>query len=100
MLPDFVVVHRRALTALDILSEAERTALAAKFTALHNLPATDWAREGVLRAKPPVHFVRVDDNLVAFFSQLPDGGFLIEDVVRPETLERFFGATYEPVPQT
>jgi hypothetical protein len=42
MLPDFVAVHRRATTALETLSHAERDSLAAKLTALHNLPASEW----------------------------------------------------------
>jgi hypothetical protein len=100
MLPDFLGVHRRASTALDALSRAERDSLAAKFTALRGLPVEEWAREGVQQLNAPVHFVRLTANLLVFFSVLPEGRFLIQDFVRQETLDRFFASPHQEVAQT
>ena len=100
MLPDFVAVHRRALTALDVLTPSERECLAAKFMALRNLPAEEWARQGVRQTQPPIHVVRVTNNLLVFFSVLPEDRFLIQDFVRQETLDRFFTHPQKPVVQT
>jgi hypothetical protein len=100
MLPDFVIVHRRASTALDALSKSERDAIAAMFAALRDLPSKEWAREGVYQPSATIPFVRVTPNLLVFFSVLPDGRFLIQDFVRQETLDRFFATPQEPVTQT
>ena len=101
MLPDFVTVHRRASTAFDVLSEAERDNLAAKFTALHGLPAKGWAQQGVrqTQTKDPWYVVQVTSSLLAFFSVLPDERFLIEDFVRQELLDRYFSSPAKPVAQ-
>ena len=100
MLPDFVTVHRRASTALDALSQRERDCLAAKFTALRDLSAAEWAKEGVREQNGSVRRVRITGDLFALFSVLPDNRFLIQDFVRQETLDRFFTASVAPVPQT
>jgi hypothetical protein len=100
MLPDFVAVHRRASTALDALLQREHDCLAAKFTALRDLPATEWAKEGVREQNGSVRRVPVTGDLFALFSVLPDHRFLIQDFVRQETLDRFFTASAAPVPQT
>jgi hypothetical protein len=100
MLPDFVAVHRRALTALDALSPSEHECLAAKFSALQNLPAEEWNRQGVRQAKPPVYVMQVTNNLLVFFSALPENRFLIQDFVRQETLDRFFAQEQKPLVAT
>jgi hypothetical protein len=96
MLPDFVAVHRRASTAFDALSPAERDRVAATFAALRDRPAEEWPREGVHPSNGSVQFVRATPNLLVFFSVRPGGRFLIEDFVRQETLDRFFGTPHEP----
>jgi hypothetical protein len=100
VLPDFIAVHRRASTALDALSPCERQCLTTKFLALRALPAEEWSRQGVHQVNAPVHYLRVTNNLLVFFSSLPELRFLIQDFVRQETLDRFFTAPQEPVPQT
>ncbi|MCI0465039.1 MAG: hypothetical protein L0Z62_49595 [Gemmataceae bacterium] len=100
-LPDFVTVHRRALTPLDVLKPAERESLGTKFAALHSLPVERWSEVEARRLKPEdsTYVVRVTPQLLAFFSPQPGGGFLIEDFVRPELLERYFAPSRESVGQ-
>jgi hypothetical protein len=102
MQPDYVTVHRRALSAVDLLSPEERQAVWRKFAALRELPGERWSQERVRRTKPDgqVFVVPVTPNLLVFFSILPENGFLIEDFVRPGRLEQFFGRHPESVPQT
>jgi hypothetical protein len=100
MLPDFITIHQRALPAFDIISAGERDAVVTKITALRDLPKAQWATEGVHRGKGPVYFMTVGEDLVVFFSVLPDRRFVIEDFVRQETLERFFATSQKSAAQT
>jgi len=92
MAPDFVSIHRRALPAVDLLSEVEREAVWQKFRILHTLPRDRWASEGVRRASgdPVIYLVNATPSRVVFFSVPADGAFLLEDFVRQEMLDRYF----------
>jgi hypothetical protein len=100
--PDYVTVHRRALSAVDLLAPEEQRAVWGKFAALRELPAERWPQEGVRRTKPddPVFVMPATPNLFVYFSVVPDNGFVLEDFVRPGRLEHFLGTHPESVPQT
>jgi len=100
MLPDFIEIHRRAWTKLHQLSEAERDCIAAKFTVLHDLAPKEWRREGVQRLDRPEHLVPITEDLLAFFLELPNGRFLIQDFVRREFLNLYFPAALQMTGQT
>ena len=101
MQPEFVRLHRRVVASITTLEPTEREALWRKLTALHNLPPDRWSEEGVtlLPGDDQVYFVPVTDSLRTFISRMPEGGILIEDFVRQEFLDRYFGQSKEPVQQ-
>ena len=100
MLPEFVTVHRRAWTAFDSLSDAERDALAAKLKELHELPVEEWARQGVRQGWDSVYYFHWIADWVVFFSVQADGAFVIEDFAPRERLEAFAAASHKPVVKT
>jgi hypothetical protein len=102
MQPDYVTVHRRALSAVDLLSPEEREAVWGKFATLRELPGERWPQEGVRRTKPDgqVFVAPATPDLLVFFSVEPENGFLIEDFAPPGRLEYFLGTHPESVAQT
>lgn len=92
-IPGFVDVHPRALAAFQSLPDEERAKVAERFQAIRPLPPERWAHQGVrpLKDDPNVYLSPVGPSLLLFFSVTTDG-FLIEDFVRQETLDRFFAA--------
>jgi hypothetical protein len=87
-----VTVHRRARIAVDLLSDAERKAVFQTLETLSTVPPEQWPQPEPqrLKAKPPLYALRVTPDLDVFFSITEPGQLLIEDFVRPETLERYY----------
>jgi hypothetical protein len=100
MPPDFITIHNRALAAFDIISGAEREATVAKLTALRDLPRAQWAKEGVRRGKGTVYHMTVGEDLVVFFSVLPDRRLVIEDFARQAMLDQFAATPPQPAAKT
>jgi hypothetical protein len=100
MPPDFITIHNRALAAFDIISGGEREAVVAKLTALRELPRAQWTKEGVRRGKGTVYHMTAGEDLVVFFSVLPDRRFVIEDFARQERLDLFSATRPQPADKT
>jgi hypothetical protein len=85
-------IHRRALTSYSILTPRERNALDAALDRLVDLPESRWPTAGAVRLElaEPVYLVRVDKSLRAFVEPAPGGQPELSDLVRQETLDRFF----------
>jgi hypothetical protein len=94
-----VNVHRRATTAVDLLSASERESLFARLEALKGVPADLWAEQGARRLEPnePDYLVRVTSDLLALVSADGPGRLTLQDLVRQERLDRFFTARRESV---
>jgi hypothetical protein len=86
------LLHRRALLAYNALTRTEREALQAALTPLGDLPPTRWPGAGAVRLESPdlLYMVRVDDSLRAIVRPADDSRPEVLDLVRHETLERFF----------
>jgi hypothetical protein len=86
------LLHRRALAAYSVLTAAERDALERAVAPLIDLPEERWSRAGAVRLESaePLYLVRVDDSLRAIVRPREGGQPEVEDLVRHETLERFF----------
>jgi hypothetical protein len=91
MLPEFLLLHRRADPAFSLLSPGEQTQIQTTFTTLYDLPSSDWKQEGASQLDTPdrVWIVRIHANLLVYFQPLPERRFLIEDFVRQPFLDSF-----------
>jgi hypothetical protein len=85
-------VNSRAFLAWSALTRKERDALEAAIGRLATLPLGRWPQAGgvPLESEEPLYMVRVDDSLRAIVRPAPRGGPEVLDLVRHETLERFF----------
>jgi hypothetical protein len=86
------LLHRRALSAYHALSRTEREALETAVGALVDLPEERWGAAGAARLESaePLYLLRPDSSLRAIVRPTPGGQPEILDLVRHETLERFF----------
>jgi hypothetical protein len=91
MLPKYLTIQSRARPAFDSLSTHEQDSVLAKFRALSETPPERWPDHGARRINDEEwpYVLRATESLVVFFSQAA-GVFVIEDLVRRETLDRFF----------
>ena len=91
MLPDFLLLHRRADPAFALLPPAEQSQIKAKFTTLYDLLPEDWRLEDAWQLDTPDHvwIVRIHPTLLAYFQPLPERRFLIEEFVRQSFLDSF-----------
>ncbi len=89
--PPFLV-HRRAFLAYHTVTPEERNAVEAVLAPLANLPEGRWPTAGAVRleSEEPLYFLRVDNSLRAIIRPAADGRPELLDLVRHETLERFF----------
>jgi hypothetical protein len=85
-------LHRRALLAYSTLTRPERDALETVLAPLAGQPEERWRTAGATRLESaePLYVVRVDDSLRAIIHPTPGGPPEVLDLVRHETLERFF----------
>jgi hypothetical protein len=90
---DHVTIHHRALIAMDKLPSAERKALFKALKGLSVLPPAQWPQQGLRLLKPEegLYSFRVTPDLIVFFSVIGPNQLRIDDLVRPETLELYFG---------
>src|SRR4051794_8687529 len=100
MLPDYLTINSRAVTAFDMLPERERCQVLAGFQKLHGTPPERWEELGVRRIDDESwpYILIANDSLRVFFSVTSDQ-FVIEDFVRREYLERYFSPRKEPATQ-
>ncbi len=91
MLPGYVTIQPRARAAFDSLPASEQDSILAKFRSLAETCPEGWAEHGArpINDEEWPYVLRATDSLVVFFSRSA-GTFVIEDLVRRETLERFF----------
>jgi hypothetical protein len=89
------LVHRSALLAFNVLTQSERCALEAAVAPLRDLPEKRWSKAGAtpLESAEPLYFVRVDDSLRAIVRPTEGDQPEVVEIVRHETLERFFQKT-------
>jgi hypothetical protein len=91
-------IHRRALPAYHEINRAERSALEAALAPLVNRPERQWPQAGATRLESadPLYLVRVDKSLRAIIRPTAGGQPEVLDLVRHETLERFFRGSDSP----
>ena len=95
MLPDFVDVHRRALSSVSLLTQTELDAVVAKFNVLHRLPVDQWKSHGVHVSRGSLFVFQPTSDLLTFFSMQEGGRFLVEDVVSRELVETISSSLHE-----
>jgi hypothetical protein len=85
-------LHRRARIAYDTLTPAERDRLEAAIAPLVGIPEGRWPTAGAIRLESPepLYLVRVDASLRALVGPAEDRRPEVLDLVRHETLQRFF----------
>jgi hypothetical protein len=85
-------LHRRAQLAYHTLTPGERDALDAAVSRLVDLPEEDWPGASAIRldSAEPLYVLKIDRSLRALVRPAPGGQPEVEDLVRHETLERFF----------
>jgi hypothetical protein len=86
------LLHRRALLAYNALTRSERDALDTAIARLVDQPETQWPAEGAVRLESTesLYMVRVDHSLRAIVRPAAGGQPEVLDLVRHETLTRFF----------
>jgi hypothetical protein len=86
------LLHRRALVAFNGLASAERDALETALAPLADLSVDQWSTRGAIRlaTHQPLYVVRVDASLRALVRPAPGGEVELVDLVRHETLARWF----------
>jgi hypothetical protein len=85
-------VNRRALLSYNELTSRERRALSAALVPLSKLPEQQWPTAGAVRLESadPLYLVRVDDSLRAIIRPTSGAQPELLDLVRQETLQRYF----------
>ncbi len=88
------LLHRRALLAFNTLTQTERDALESAMAPLADRPEDQWSAAGAvhLESADPLYMVRVDGSLRAIVRPATGGQPEVLDLVRHETLQRFFQA--------
>src|SRR5438105_607161 len=91
-MPSTVKVHRRAGPALDALSDADRRQVLEAVEQLQETEPDRWSKEKVVRLSDnqPVYLLRASPSLRVFVGYSGENGIEILDIVRQETLERFW----------
>ena len=86
------LIHRSAFLAHSTLTPRERGALETVLGPLVGLPEERWPTAGAVRldSAEPLYLLRVDDSLRAIVRPAAGGRPELLDLVRHETLERFF----------
>ena len=92
------LLHRRALLAYNALTPAERDSLEQAIAPLVDRPEQRWCASGAARLESPepLYLVRVDASLRAIVRPAAGGQPEVLDLVRHETLERFFKGVGSP----
>jgi hypothetical protein len=88
------LLHRRALLAYNALARSEWDAPDTAIARLVDRPETEWPAQGAVRLESTesLYMVRVDHSLRVIVRQAVGGQPEVLDLVRHETLTRFFHA--------
>ena len=86
------LIHRRASLGYSTITPGEREALDTALRRLVDLPENRWPTAGAVRleSEEPLYLLRVDESLRAIVRPAAGGQPELLDLVRHETLERFF----------